>query len=204
MTAFGNIINCNFYSLKNIQLYSVLDVNFHAAKVLHDCDESGTVIAADVKCHFLSSLLTAVVSNAIFIFVALFRRHRWRQYVRHSLGDLYVQTLITAHIILALFPVRLIIACSSMSSTRHSSPIQQNIQQNGLPPKLSVTFRFIIKCRGGQPFEARVQQKEKSKLRGPHLGNTFITIKNTIYNTKSINVKSVNIDCYYVSFNTPT
>ena len=42
---------------------------------------------------------------------------------------------------------------------------------------------------GGQPFEARVQQKEKSKLRGPHPGNTFITIKNTIYNTKSINVK---------------
>ena len=41
----------------------------------------------------------------------------------------------------------------------------------------------------GQPFEARVQQKEKSKLRGPHPGNTFITIKNTIYNTKSINVK---------------
>ena len=31
--------------------------------------------------------------------------------------------------------------------------------------------------RGGQPFEARVQQKEKSKLRGPHPGNTFITIK---------------------------
>ena len=43
--------------------------------------------------------------------------------------------------------------------------------------------------RGGQPFEARVQQKEKSKLRGLHPGNTFITIKNTIYNTKSINVK---------------
>ena len=38
-------------------------------------------------------------------------------------------------------------------------------------------------------LEARVQQKEKSKLRGPHPGNTFITIKNTIYNTKSINVK---------------
>ena len=40
-----------------------------------------------------------------------------------------------------------------------------------------------------QFFEARVQQKEKSKLRGPHPGNTFITIKNTIYNTNSINVK---------------
>ena len=35
----------------------------------------------------------------------------------------------------------------------------------------------------------RVQQKEKSKLRGPHPGNTFIYIKSTIYNTKSINVK---------------
>ena len=46
-----------------------------------------------------------------------------------------------------------------------------------------------IYSRGGQPFEVRVQQKEKSKLQGPHPGNTFITIKNTIYNMKSINVK---------------
>ena len=46
-----------------------------------------------------------------------------------------------------------------------------------------------IYIRSGQPFEARVQQKEKSKLRGPHPGNTFMTMKNTIYNTKSINVK---------------
>ena len=66
------------------------------------------------------------------------------------------------------------------------------------------TTAWMVYVRGGQPFEARVQQKEKSKLRGPHPGNTFITIKNTIYNTKSINVKSINIDCYYVSFNTPT
>ena len=47
----------------------------------------------------------------------------------------------------------------------------------------------IVKVRGAQPFEARVQQKEKAKLRGLHPGNTFITIKNTIYNTKLINVK---------------
>ena len=33
---------------------------------------------------------------------------------------------------------------------------------------------------GGQPFEARVPQKEKSKLWGPHPGNTFITIKNNL------------------------
>ena len=47
----------------------------------------------------------------------------------------------------------------------------------------------MLYSRGAQPFEARVQQKEKSKLRGPPPRNTFITIKNIIYNTKSINVK---------------
>ena len=47
--------------------------------------------------------------------------------------------------------------------------------------------------RGGQPFEASATER-KVKAAGAAPGNTFITIKNTISNTKSINVKSINID----------
>ena len=80
--------------------------------------------------------------------------------------------------------------------------------------EMETIFLLTVYTRGGQPFEARVQQKEKSKLRGPHPGSDkrrateasdWPLLISAAYQYPRMSYRPRElIDCYYVSFNTPT